>query len=110
ATASSEPESTTATSPISEASPAGQDRPAPSATQNVPYALSITPTANFIVFSGTRASGARAARPAAMTAATAAPAATADNASRCLSAPSVTTISATSAPSSSTSFSEIANE
>ena len=41
--------------------------PAPSAPQNVPNEVSITPTANFSVFSGTRASGARTATPAAAT-------------------------------------------
>jgi hypothetical protein len=35
----------------------GQCTPAPSAPQNVPNEVSMTPTANFIAFSGTRASG-----------------------------------------------------
>ena len=35
----------------------GHRRPAPSPTQNVPKADSSTPTKNFSVFSGTRASG-----------------------------------------------------
>ena len=37
--------------------------PAPSADQKIPKVVSMTPTANFIVFSGTRASGARTATP-----------------------------------------------
>ncbi len=37
----------------------GQCAPAPSAPQKVPNAVSITPTANFSVFSGTLARGAR---------------------------------------------------
>ena len=48
----------------SAASPPGHDAPAPSAPQNIPNDVSITPTKNFIVFSGTRASGARTATPA----------------------------------------------
>src|SRR5262249_13265950 len=49
------------------ASPPGQCAPAPSAPQNSPKEVSITPTANFSAFSGTRASGARTATPAATT-------------------------------------------
>ena len=37
----------------------GQSQPAPSAAQKIPNVVSITPTANLSVFSGTRASGAR---------------------------------------------------
>src|ERR1700722_16668458 len=55
----------------SAAPPPGQLAPAPSAPQNMPKELSITPTANFIVFSGTLARGARAATPAAITTSTA---------------------------------------
>ena len=47
----------------SEASSPGQCAPAPSAAQKVPKVVSITPTANFIVFSGTRGSGARTSTP-----------------------------------------------
>ena len=41
----------------------GQQTPAPSAPQKVPNAHNMTPTANFIVFSGTRDNGARTAMP-----------------------------------------------
>src|SRR5262249_6371425 len=60
----------------SAASLPGQDAPAPSAPQNTPNEVSMTPTANFMVFSGTRDSGARTATPtpATTTTATAAPA------------------------------------
>ena len=51
--------------------PPGQRAPAPSALQNVPNDVSITPTRNFIVFSGTRASGALIATPASGTTTTA---------------------------------------
>ena len=43
--------------PGSAASEPGQCAPAPSAVQKIPNVVSITPTANFIAFSGTRASG-----------------------------------------------------
>src|SRR5439155_15039952 len=56
------------------ASPPGQRTPDPSAAQNVPKVVSITPTPNFIVFSGTRLSGARTMSPPAPTMSTAAPA------------------------------------
>ncbi len=50
------------------ASPPGQLTPSALARpRRCPKELSITPTANFIVFSGTRASGARTAKPAAIT-------------------------------------------
>jgi hypothetical protein len=58
-------------------SPPGHVAPAPSAPQNIPNELSSTPTANFIAFYGTRASGALAATPAAATTSTASPAAAA---------------------------------
>src|SRR5262249_30463579 len=45
----------------------GHDTPAPSAPQNTPNEVSMTPTANFMVFSGTRDSGARTAIPTAAT-------------------------------------------
>ncbi len=48
----------------SAASDPGQCAPAPSAPQNVPNAVSMIPTTNFSVFSGTRASGALIAKPA----------------------------------------------
>lgn len=94
-----------------DASPPGQPAPAPSVPQNMPNEVSITPTANFIVFSGTLASGARAAAPAWMTNSTASPAAAAAAASgmRCWFAPKVSTMNATSKPSKSTPLKEIAN-
>src|SRR4051812_5494895 len=49
---------TNAISPSSDASAPGQLMPAPSALQKMPKAVSITPTPNFNVFSGTRVSGA----------------------------------------------------
>src|SRR5206468_304937 len=57
------------------ASDPGHTAPAPSAPQKVPKPVSITPTTNFMLFSGTRASGARTRIPAAATTSTAAPAA-----------------------------------
>ena len=50
---------TKASTPRIAASEPGQSAPAPSAAQKVPKVVSITPTANFTVFSGTAASGAR---------------------------------------------------
>ncbi len=66
-----------ATITSSDSSPAGHDAPAPSAPQNIPNEVIITPTTNFIVFSGTLAKGARAAMPATRTIVTASPAAAA---------------------------------
>ena len=45
------------------ASEPGQCAPAPSVDQKIPKVVSITPTLNFMRFSGTRASGARTAKP-----------------------------------------------
>ena len=59
----------------SAASPPGQLAPAPSALQNMPKEVSITPTSSFRVFSGTRASGALTAAPTATTTNTASAAA-----------------------------------
>src|ERR1017187_4779361 len=50
----------------------GHARPAPSPTQNVPTAESSTPSRNFSVFSGTRASGRCSTRPSAATTSSAA--------------------------------------
>ena len=94
----------------SAASPPGQCAPAPSAPQKIPNEVSITPTTNFIAFSGTRASGARAATPAATTTSTASPAAAAARPTLCWLEPNVSTMNATSRPSSSTPLNEIANE
>ncbi len=89
------------------ASSPGQLAPAPMAPQNIPNEVSITPTANFIVFSGTFASGALAAAPAAITSSTAAAAAAAARGTRCWLAPRVSTMNATSRPSRSTPLKEI---
>ena len=80
--------------------------PAPSAPQNAPKAVSITPTTNFMVFSGTRASGARTATPASATSTTAAPAAIAASGMSCWLLPNVSAMNATSSPSSSTPLNE----
>ena len=53
----------------------GHIAPAPSAPQKIPKDVSMIPTVNFIVFSGTRASGLRRANPDAATIMTAANAA-----------------------------------
>src|SRR5579883_3444928 len=84
------------------ASAPGQLAPAPSAPQKVPNELSMTPTTNLSVFSGTRASGARAAAPAAATTTTAARAATAASGRSRAVVPKVTVTKATSSPSNST--------
>ena len=74
----------------------------PSAPQNVPNEVSMMPTANFIAFSGTRASGARTAIPVTVTTMTAAAAPiTAAPTLRWL-APNVITMKTTSRPSSRT--------
>ena len=59
ATARERERDTNASTPGSDASSPGQCAPAPSAAQKIPNVVSITPTANFSVFSGTRSSGAR---------------------------------------------------
>src|SRR6266702_4213327 len=63
---------TNARTPRIAASPPGQSAPAPSADQKIPQVVSMIPTANFIVFTGTRASGARASTPTSATSNTAA--------------------------------------
>src|SRR6476469_10067116 len=45
--------------PRSASSPPGHDTPVPSAAQKIPNVVSMIPTANFNVFSGTRLRGAR---------------------------------------------------
>src|SRR5262249_59338528 len=71
------------------ASDPGQVAPAPSAPQNVPNVVSSTPTTNFMVFSGTRASGARTATPASPTSSTALTAASAASGIWCALLPNV---------------------
>ena len=68
----------------------------------MPNVVSITPTANFSVFSGTRASGARTSTPTTATMTSATPAATAASGMLPSELPKVITMNATSRPSSST--------
>src|SRR6516225_1920223 len=93
----------------SAASLPGHDTPAPSAPQNMPNEVSMTPTANFKAFSGTRDSGARTAIPTAATTTTAAAAATAARPWFCWLAPKVIAMKTTSMPSSSTPLNERVN-
>ena len=93
----------------SAASDPGQCAPAPSAPQNVPNAVSMIPTTNFRVFSGTRASGARTAAPTAATSTTAQPAATAASGMLCALPPNVRAMNTTSSPSSSTPLKDRVN-
>src|SRR5215469_16438623 len=86
----------------SAASEPGQDAPAPSPPQNTPKLVSMIPTTNFIVFSGTRASGARTANPTAATSTVAQPAAIDARPTFLALAPKVSTMKTTSSPSSST--------
>src|SRR5579884_34106 len=97
---------TNASTPGSEASPPGQRAPAPSADQKMPNVVSITPTANFIAFSGTRASGARTATPTPATTTTAPAAPTAASGMLPCVLPNVSTMNATSSPSRSTPLNE----
>src|SRR4051794_15517908 len=101
-TSANEKSRTKPSTPRSAASEPGQSPPAPSTDQKIPNVVSITPTANFIAFSGTRASGARTATPtpATSTSAQAAPAA-ASGIEPC-ALPNVRTMNTTSSPSSST--------
>src|SRR5215470_18372202 len=87
----------------------GHDAPAPSAPQNTPNEVSTTPTENFIVFSGTRDSGARTAIPTAATTTTAATAPAAASPTFCWLAPKVIAMNTTSRPSSSTPLNERVN-
>src|SRR5262249_40006334 len=58
ATSPNDNATTNAMTTSSDASAPGHDTPAPSAPQKMPNDVSMTPTANFKVFSGTRDSGA----------------------------------------------------
>src|SRR5215475_4493058 len=91
------------------ASSPGQLAPAPSTLQKIPNVVSITPTANFIEFSGTRASGARTARPTPATSTSAAAAPTAASGIEPCALPKVRTMNTTSSPSSSTPLNESVN-
>src|SRR5581483_3469340 len=93
---------TNATTASSAASEPGQRTPAPSPAQKIPNDVRSTPTANLIVFSGTRASGARTATPTAPTRTTASAAPAAASGTLPCVLPNATTMNATSSPSSST--------
>src|SRR5262249_36552140 len=80
------------------ASAPGHDTPAPSPIQNIPNALSITPTPNFRAFSGTRLNGACTTAPAIKTTTRAATAASEARPTSCWLPPKVTTMNATSSP------------
>src|SRR5204862_432663 len=101
-TTANEKSATKPSTPRSAASEPGQSAPAPSTDQKIPNVVSMTPTANFIAFSGARASGARTATPipATSTSAPAAPAA-ASGIDPC-ALPPVRTRNTTSRPSSRT--------
>src|SRR3954469_10579652 len=86
----------------SESSSPGQSAPAPSAPQKQPKLVSSRPTANLIVFSGTRCSGPRASTPATTTTTSATTAATIATSSRPCALPNVITMKTTSNPSSRT--------
>src|SRR5262249_56535728 len=92
------------------ASPPGQSAPAPSTPQNVPKDVSMTPTASFIQFSGTRASGALTATPVSVTSTTAATAPITAAPMLCWLAPNVSTMNTTSSPSRSTPLNAGVNE
>src|SRR5581483_879819 len=100
---------TKASTPNSAASEPGQLPPAPSVDQKIPNVVSITPTANLSVFSGTRARGGRTANPTAATSATATPAPSAASGMLPCVLPNVSTMNATSRPSSSTPLNESVN-
>src|SRR5215471_9439291 len=87
----------------------GQEAPAPSAPQKMPNEVSMTPTANFMVFSGTRASGACTATPAAATTTTAAAALSAARPTLFWLAPKVMAMNTTSSPSSRTPLNDRVN-
>src|SRR5262249_51579803 len=89
--------------------PPGQSAPAPSAAQNVPKLVSMTPTPNFIVFSGTRLSGAWTTAPTTRTTTSAAAAAAAARPTAPCVAPNVTTMNATSRPSRNTPLNATVN-
>src|SRR5206468_563773 len=95
-TRTNEARQTNTSTPGSDASPPGQCAPAPSADQKMPNVVSITPTANFIAFSGTRASGACTNTPTTATRTTAAAAPAAASGIDPCALPNVSTMNATS--------------
>src|SRR5437867_3778910 len=100
---------TNAMTPRRDASAPGQVMPAPSALQKIPNDVSITPTPNFNVFSGTRVSGACTIIPAINTTTNAAPAPTAASPRFPCVPPNVTTMNATSRPSRNTPLNATVN-
>src|SRR5439155_1494189 len=109
ATAANESAQTKTRTTGRDASSPGQSAPAPSADQKIPNVVNITPTANFSVFSGTRASGARTSTPTTATSTSAIPAPRAARAMLPCALPNVSTMNATSSPSSSTPLNESVN-
>ena len=99
-----------AISASSESSSPGQSAPAPSAPQKQPKLVSSRPTANLIVFSGTRCSGPRASTPATTTTTSATTAPTIATSSRPCALPNVITMKTTSSPSSRTPLKAIVKE
>src|SRR5215469_283057 len=93
---------TTGTRTSRAASLPGQETPAPSAPQKVPNEVSMTPTANFIQFSGTFVSGPLTAMPVMTTTTIAAIAPMLAASTLCWLSPKVMTMKTTSSPSSST--------
>src|SRR5256885_3758716 len=87
----------------------GQDAPAPSAPQKMPNEVSMTPTANFRVFSGTRASGACTTTPTTATTTTATAALSAARPTLFWLAPKVMAMNTTSSPSSRTPLKDRVN-
>src|SRR5262249_14563387 len=92
----SDASATNAMTATSDASLPGHARPAPSPLQKIPNAVSITPTPNFSVFSGTRESGAWTAAPTTSTATSAIAAPAAARPTWCCAPPNVMTMKATS--------------
>src|SRR5512133_512426 len=99
-----------AISASSESSSPGQSAPAPSAPQKQPKLVSSRPTANLMVFSGTRCSGPRARTPATTTTTSATTAATIATSSRPCALPNVITMKTTSSPSSRTPLKAMVKE
>src|SRR3954454_4088188 len=109
-TSANETAATKVTRPSSESSSPGHSTPAPSAPQKQPKLVSSSPTANLIVFSGTRSSGPRASAPTATTRTSAAPAPAAASPRRPWALPKEMTMKTTSSPSSRTPLKETVSE
>src|SRR6266511_3005304 len=98
-----------AITPSRDSSSPGQSTTAPSAPQKQPKLVSRRPTANLIVFSGTRVSGPRASTPPATTSTSAAAAPPAARPSRPCALPNEITMKTTSRPSSRTPLNATVN-